>query len=93
MLVHSEPQAMCYTETSNLDGETNLKIRQVLIDNFLHLFESTVLIWNSQTNSKVELKLVEIHVIQIFFVIVSCITERKASSSSLYVYWINSYKN
>lgn len=28
-LLHSEPQAMCYTETSNLDGETNLKIRQV----------------------------------------------------------------
>uniref|UniRef100_A0A8C4EMZ9 Phospholipid-transporting ATPase n=2 Tax=Dicentrarchus labrax TaxID=13489 RepID=A0A8C4EMZ9_DICLA len=29
-LLHSEPQAMCYTETSNLDGETNLKIRQGL---------------------------------------------------------------
>ncbi|TKS87736.1 Phospholipid-transporting ATPase IB [Collichthys lucidus] len=26
----AEPQAMCYTETSNLDGETNLKIRQGL---------------------------------------------------------------
>jgi len=26
----SEPQGMSYIETSNLDGETNLKIRQVL---------------------------------------------------------------
>uniref|UniRef100_A0A671XQI8 Phospholipid-transporting ATPase n=1 Tax=Sparus aurata TaxID=8175 RepID=A0A671XQI8_SPAAU len=28
-LHNSEPQGMCYIETSNLDGETNLKIRQV----------------------------------------------------------------
>lgn len=29
-LHNSEPQGMCYIETSNLDGETNLKIRQVI---------------------------------------------------------------
>uniref|UniRef100_A0A6Q2YMS4 Phospholipid-transporting ATPase n=1 Tax=Esox lucius TaxID=8010 RepID=A0A6Q2YMS4_ESOLU len=31
ILSSSEPQGMCYIETSNLDGETNLKIRQVII--------------------------------------------------------------
>uniref|UniRef100_A0A6I8RHZ2 Phospholipid-transporting ATPase n=1 Tax=Xenopus tropicalis TaxID=8364 RepID=A0A6I8RHZ2_XENTR len=30
VLINNEPQAMCYIETSNLDGETNLKIRQGL---------------------------------------------------------------
>jgi len=31
----SEPQGMGYIETSNLDGETNLKIRQVLASTFV----------------------------------------------------------
>lgn len=36
---NSEPQGMCYIETSNLDGETNLKIRQVIAFFSLSLYE------------------------------------------------------
>uniref|UniRef100_A0A8C8C283 Phospholipid-transporting ATPase n=1 Tax=Oncorhynchus tshawytscha TaxID=74940 RepID=A0A8C8C283_ONCTS len=37
-LFTSEPHAMCYIETSNLDGETNLKIRQGCNKSDIHQF-------------------------------------------------------
>ncbi|KAJ3349533.1 hypothetical protein HDU83_000451 [Entophlyctis luteolus] len=39
LLSSSEPDALCYIETSNLDGETNLKIRQGLPET-AHLLDS-----------------------------------------------------
>lgn len=32
LISSSEPTSICYLQTSNLDGETNLKIRQVIIE-------------------------------------------------------------
>ena len=47
ILPFSEPQGMCYIETSNLDGETNLKIRQV--KQFLLFFLLWFNCWNQET--------------------------------------------
>jgi phospholipid-transporting ATPase len=58
LITTSEPQGLCYIETANLDGETNLKSRQALLEttnilpeNF-HTLKGTV-IKCEQPNSKV----------------------------------------
>ncbi|KAF9432891.1 hypothetical protein BGZ76_010179 [Entomortierella beljakovae] len=75
LISSSEPEGMCYIETSNLDGETNLKIKQALPEtasivtpldaarlagsirseqpnNSLYTFEGTLLLSNTNGNSK-----------------------------------------
>ncbi|KAK7870454.1 hypothetical protein R5R35_000733 [Gryllus longicercus] len=53
----SEPQGICYIETSNLDGETNLKIRQALSET-AHLLETKDL---SQFTGTIECELPNRH--------------------------------
>ena len=54
----SEPQGMCYIETSNLDGETNLKIRQVIFDISLSLnHRGPVLYRDLKANRETNLKI------------------------------------
>ena len=58
ILSSSEPQGMCYIETSNLDGETNLKIRSALqqtcdLDGGLKLAEAHGLVECEQPNREI----------------------------------------
>lgn len=48
----SEPNGMCYIETANLDGETNLKIRQSLHSTYNYVTADLVI--NNLKNAKIE---------------------------------------
>lgn len=52
LISSSEPNGMCYIETANLDGETNLKIRQSLNSTYKYLTAELVI--NKLGHTKIE---------------------------------------
>lgn len=52
LISSSEPNGMCYIETANLDGETNLKIRQSLNSTYKYVTPDSVI--NNLKNAKIE---------------------------------------